>query len=87
MSATIIEIALVILVLIGIVKEEKLIAWEDKVLDKVAEAIAKVIVARRRKVLEKAIEFTCITHNHPESIVQPTFLAILPYRVHTSHYI
>ena len=56
MLATIIEIALVTLVLIGIVKEEKLIAWEDRVLDKVAEAIAKVIVARRRKALEKARE-------------------------------
>ena len=49
MTATIIEIALVTLVLIGIVKEEKLIAWEDKMLDKAAEAIAKVIVARRRQ--------------------------------------
>ena len=56
MLATIIEIALVALVLIGIVKEEKLIAWEDKVLDKAAEAIAKVMVAHRRKALEKARE-------------------------------
>ena len=48
MIATIIEIALVVLVLIGIVKEEKLIAWEDKVLDKIARFIAKVIVAHRR---------------------------------------
>ncbi len=52
MLATIIEIALVTLVLIGIVKEEKLIAFEDKILDKAAESIAKVIVARRRKQLE-----------------------------------
>lgn len=52
MLATIIEIALVTLVLIGIVKEEKLIAFEDKILDKAAESIAKVIVARRRKELE-----------------------------------
>ena len=52
MVATIIEIALVTLVLIGIVKEEKLIAFEDKILDKAAESIAKVIVARRRKQLE-----------------------------------
>ena len=52
MVATIIEIALVTLVLIGIVKEEKLIAFEDKILDKAAESIAKVIVARRRKLLE-----------------------------------
>ena len=52
MLATIIEIALVTLVLVGIVKEEKLIAFEDKILDKAAESIAKVIVARRRKQLE-----------------------------------
>lgn len=52
MVATIIEIALVTLVLIGIVKEEKLIAFEDKILDKAAESIAKIIVARRRKQLE-----------------------------------
>ena len=52
MVATIIEIALVTLVLIGIVKEEKLIAFEDKILDNAAEAVAKVIIARRRKQLE-----------------------------------
>lgn len=56
MLATIIEIALVTLVLIGIVKEEKLIAWEDKVLDKIAETIAKVIVSLRKKALEKSRE-------------------------------
>ena len=50
MLATIIEIALVTLVLIGIVKEEKLIEFEDKILDKVAELIAKVIVARRKEI-------------------------------------
>lgn len=54
MTATIIEIILVTLVLIGIIKEEKLIAFEDKVLDEAAKAIAKVIVARRRHELEKA---------------------------------
>lgn len=54
MTATIIEIGLVTLVLIGVIKEEKLIAFEDKVLDKAAQAIAKVIVARRRHELEKA---------------------------------
>ena len=54
MTATIIEIALATLVLIGIIKEEKLIAFEDKVLDAAAKAIAKVIVARRRYELEKA---------------------------------
>ncbi len=54
MTATIIEIGLVTLVLIGIIKEEKLIAFEDKVLDAAAKAIAKVIVARRRHELEKA---------------------------------
>ena len=48
MTATIIEIAIVTLVLVGIIKEEKLIAWEDKVLDKIARFIAKVIVAHRR---------------------------------------
>lgn len=48
MLATLIEIGLVTLVLIGIIKEEKLIAFEDKVLDAAAKAIAKVIVARRR---------------------------------------
>ncbi|MBR6635209.1 MAG: hypothetical protein IKL41_06255 [Clostridia bacterium] len=54
MTATIIEIGLVTLVLIGIIKEEKLIAFKDKVLDKAAKAIAKVIIARRRHELEKA---------------------------------
>ena len=54
MTATIIEIGLVTLVLIGVIKEEKLIAFEDKVLDAAAKAIAKVIVARRRHELEKA---------------------------------
>lgn len=54
MIATIIEIGLATLVLIGIVKEEKLIAFEDKVLDAAAKAIAKVIVARRRHELERA---------------------------------
>ncbi|MBQ2964128.1 MAG: hypothetical protein IJE14_05650 [Clostridia bacterium] len=54
MTATIIEIGLVSLVLIGIIKEEKLIAFEDKVLDVAAKAIAKVIIARRRHELEKA---------------------------------
>lgn len=54
MIATIIEIGLVTLVLIGIVKEEKLIAWEDRMLDKAAKAIAKIILARRRHELEKA---------------------------------
>ena len=54
MITTIIEIGLVTLVLIGIIKEEKLIAFEDKVLDQAAKAIAKVIVARRRHELEKA---------------------------------
>ena len=54
MIATIIEIGLATLVLIGIIKEEKLIAFEDKVLDKAAQAIAKVIIARRRHELEKA---------------------------------
>lgn len=49
MLATIIEIALVTLVLIGIVKKEKLIALEDKVLDKIAQIIAKVIIAYRKK--------------------------------------
>ena len=53
MLATIIEITLVALVLIGIVKEDKLIAFEDKVLDSLANSIAKVIVARRRKQLEQ----------------------------------
>ena len=49
MTATIIEIGLVALVLAGIVKEEKLIEFEDKVLDSIANSIAKVIVARRRQ--------------------------------------
>lgn len=49
MIETIIEIGLATLVLIGIVKEEKLIDFEDKVLDKIAFAIAKAIIARRRK--------------------------------------
>lgn len=48
MLATIIEIALVALVLIGIIKEEKLIAWEDKVFDKIAETIARFVVAHRK---------------------------------------
>ncbi len=52
MFATIIEITLTALVLIGIVKEEKLIAFEDRILDSIANSIAKVIVARRRKQLE-----------------------------------
>lgn len=54
MTATIIEIGLVTLVLIGVIKEEKLIAFEDKVLDEAAKVIAKVIIARRRRELEKA---------------------------------
>ena len=54
MIATIIEIGLATLVLIGIIKEEKLIAWEDKMLDKAAKAIAKIILARRRHEHEKA---------------------------------
>ena len=53
MTATIIEIVLVALVLAGIVKEEKLIEFEDKVLDSIANSIAKVIVARRREQLEQ----------------------------------
>ncbi len=53
MFATIIEIVLVALVLAGIVKEEKLIEFEDKVLDSIANSIAKVIVARRREQLEQ----------------------------------
>ncbi len=53
MLATIIEIVLVALVLVGIVKEEKLIEFEDKVLDSIANSIAKVIVARRREQLEQ----------------------------------
>lgn len=52
MVATIIEIALVSLVLIGIVKEEKLIEFEDRILDKMAASIAKVIVKHRREQLE-----------------------------------
>lgn len=52
MLATIIEITLVSLVLIGIVKEEKLIAFEDKILDKMAQRIAAVIVRHRRQQLE-----------------------------------
>lgn len=54
MTATIIEIGLVALVLAGIIKEEKLIDFEDRVLDSIANSIAKVIVARRRHELEKA---------------------------------
>ncbi len=53
MFATIIEISLMVLVLVGVVKEEKLIAFEDKILDSIANSIAKVIVARRRKQLEQ----------------------------------
>ena len=53
MLATIIEIVLEALVLVGIVKEEKLIEFEDKVLDSIANSIAKVIVARRREQLEQ----------------------------------
>lgn len=53
MLATIIEIVLAALVLVGIVKEEKLIEFEDKVLDSIANSIAKVIVARRREQLEQ----------------------------------
>ena len=49
MLATIIEIALVVLVLVGIAKEEKLIAFEEKVLDALANFIAKVIVAYRKR--------------------------------------
>ncbi len=50
MLATIIEIALMVLMLVGIVKEEKLIAFEDKILDSIANSIAKVIVSRRRRI-------------------------------------
>lgn len=53
MTATIIEIILAALVLVGIVKEEKLVEFEDKVLDSIANSIAKVIVARRREQLEQ----------------------------------
>ena len=53
MLATVIEIVLVALVLVGIVKEDKLIEFEDRVLDSLANSIAKVIVARRRKQLEQ----------------------------------
>lgn len=53
MFATFIEIVLVALVLVGIVKEEKLIEFEDKILDSIANSIAKVIVARRREQLEQ----------------------------------
>lgn len=78
MIATIIEISLVSLVLLGIVKEEKLIAFEDKILDKMAASIAKVIVKHRRQQLEleraqKAQQVACerrskmhIVKNEPE---------------------
>lgn len=53
MTATIIEIALVTLLLIGIIKEEKLIELEkravNKLLDALAFCIAKVIIFRRRQ--------------------------------------
>ena len=52
MTATIIEIALSVLILIAILKEDKLKAWEDrtkeKVLDFLAWCCAQVIVARRK---------------------------------------
>lgn len=51
MLETIVEIILASLVLVGIIKEEKLIEFEDKVLDAVAKSIARVIVARRRKAI------------------------------------
>ncbi len=53
MTATIIEIGLVTLVLIGIIKEKKLIELEkraaNKLLDVLAFCIAKVIIFRRRQ--------------------------------------
>lgn len=39
MLITIIEVAAVVLVLYGIINEEKLIAWEDKVKAKVKERL------------------------------------------------
>lgn len=53
MFATIIEIALMVLVLVGVAYEEKLIAFEDRISDALANAIAKVIVAHRRKKYEQ----------------------------------
>ncbi len=49
MSATLFELTLVALVLFGIVKEEKLIEFEDKMADKLAKRIADIIVASRRR--------------------------------------
>ena len=49
MFATMVEIICAVLVLIGIAKEEKLIELEDRALDLIANAIAKVIVKYRRK--------------------------------------
>lgn len=52
MTATIIEIALSVLILIAILKEDKLKAWEDrtkeKVLDSLAWCCAQVILSHRR---------------------------------------
>lgn len=48
MLATIIEIALVMAVLVGVLNEEKLIEFEDKIKDKVACSVAKIIVKYRR---------------------------------------
>ena len=52
MLATIIEIALAALVLVGIINEDKLIAWErrtiDKVLDFFAWCCAQAIIAYRK---------------------------------------
>lgn len=49
MLATIVEIVLLILIIIDILKEKKLIAFEDKVLDKAAKVIAQIVVVLRRK--------------------------------------
>ena len=47
MLITIIEVLAVALILAGIIYEEKLIAFEDKALDWLAEKIARVIIKYR----------------------------------------
>ena len=51
-----IEIAAVVLLLLGLWHEGKLIAFEERIENAIARRIARVIIARRRKAIDRAGE-------------------------------